>query len=161
MGRTAVVISLTPQEQAALSDQLDAGGAGQRKGERVRMILLAAQGRSTIEIARALGTRPARVSKWRQRFARFGLAGLEDLPRPGRPRRYGAATEERVLARLRLPPPDSRAVWNGRLLAEAVGDVSPNQIWRILRRHGITLERARRPAPARAPVERIPPPRSS
>ena len=56
--------------------------------ERADMILRAAQGQRTDEIATALRTRPARVSKWRTRFARQRLRGLTDVPRAGAPRRY-------------------------------------------------------------------------
>jgi transposase len=41
------------------------------------------------------------------------------------------------------PPPDGYAQWNGRLLAEALGDVSADQVWRILRRRQIQLQRRR------------------
>ena len=50
---------------------------------RARIILLAADGRSTRSVARTVGTMPRTVSLWRGRFARDGLAGLTDKPRPG------------------------------------------------------------------------------
>jgi transposase len=39
------------------------------------------------------------------------------------------------------PPPKGYARWNGALLAAALKDISDDQIWRVLRRHGISLER--------------------
>lgn len=54
--------------------------------ERAKVILLAHQGRSNLEIAEELKTRPARVSKWRQRFGKRRLDGLRDADRKGRPR---------------------------------------------------------------------------
>jgi len=48
-----------------------------------------------------------------------------------------------VLATLDESPPPGYARWNGPLLAKALGDVSEAQVWRILRRHGISLERRR------------------
>ncbi len=53
---------------------------------RARMILMAADGLATEEIAARLGTRREVVSQWRQRFFRERLAGLEERARPGRPR---------------------------------------------------------------------------
>ena len=41
-------------------------------------------------IAKQLGTRPARVSKWRQRFAKDRLTALSDAPRSGMPQKYTA-----------------------------------------------------------------------
>ena len=55
---------------------------------RAKMILLAAQGWSNDAIARALHTRREGVSLWRQRFFEDRLAGLEERPRPGRPRAF-------------------------------------------------------------------------
>lgn len=71
------------------------------------------------------------------------MAGLNDAPRSGKPAVYSSATEKRVLSQLDEPAPKGYARWNGRLLAQALPDVSKDQIWRILRRHGICLERRR------------------
>ncbi len=95
------------------------------------------------EIAARLRTRTARVSKWRQRFVRDRLNALSDAPRSGKPRQYDRDTERRVLALLDKDPPEGFAQWNGRLLAEALGNVSPDHAWRILRKYKIQLQRRR------------------
>ena len=112
--------------------------------ERSKVILLAAEGISAREIARRLKTRLARVSKWRQRFNRDRLEGLRDAPRPGKPKTYGETAEKRILALLDTDPPAGYSQWNGRLLAVALGDVSDDQVWRVLRKHNIQLQRRRR-----------------
>lgn len=56
--------------------------------QRAKMILLAAQGRENDEIARQLGTRREVVCLWRKRFFEKRLSGLDELPRPGRPRAF-------------------------------------------------------------------------
>ena len=53
---------------------------------RAKMILLAHQGLSNDEIADRLATRREIVSMWRKRFFERRLRGLDDRPRPGRPR---------------------------------------------------------------------------
>src|SRR3970040_1460015 len=53
---------------------------------RARMILLAAEGHSNDEIATALSVGRDVVSLWRKRFFHERLSGLEERPRPGRPR---------------------------------------------------------------------------
>lgn len=53
---------------------------------RAKMILLAAQGHPNDEIAAALSIGRDVVSLWRKRFFQERLAGLEERPRPGRPR---------------------------------------------------------------------------
>ena len=81
----AVAVRLSPEERAVLEAKLRAPTTEQRQVFRARIVLLATEGRSTRSIARELGTMPRTVSGWRGRFAREGLAGLEDRPHPGPP----------------------------------------------------------------------------
>jgi len=141
MSRRATTVVVSETERATLETWAGSSKAERRLGERARIVLLAAQGGSTEEIAEELDTRPARVSKWRMRFAQRGIQGLSDAPRPGQPKRYPDSTESRVLAALDGPPPKGYGQWNGRLLAEQLGNVSDDQIWRVLRRRGISLQR--------------------
>jgi len=76
------------------------------------------------------------------RFAELGMSGLQDAPRPGAPRRYDEETEHRVLDQLSQDPPPGQATWTAELLAESLTDVSPHQVWRILRQHNIHLQRS-------------------
>jgi hypothetical protein len=55
---------------------------------RALMILLAAEGHSNDEIAAALSVGRDVVSLWRRRFFYERVAGLEERPRPGRPRAF-------------------------------------------------------------------------
>jgi hypothetical protein len=71
------------------------------------------------------------------------LQGLGDAPRSGKPAKYDAETEKRVLGLLNQPPSKGYAQWNGSRLAAALPDVSKAHIWRILRRRDICLERRR------------------
>jgi len=139
----ATVIELTADERRTLSAWTRAGSTEHRYAQRAQFVLAAARGDGTTTIARAVRVRPATVSKWRTRFAARRVAGLQDDARPGAPVRYGAATEDRILALLDTAPPEGYARWNGRLVAEQLGDVSPSQVWRVLRQHQIQLERRR------------------
>jgi transposase len=139
----ATPIVLSDQEREVLSQWSHSGAEEHRLVERARLILLANEGVSTREIARRLHTRPARVSKWRRRFARRRLAGLSDAHRPGKPRSYDQATEKRILSLLDTDPPSGYSQWNGRLLARVLKDVSDDQVWRVLRQHKIQLQRRR------------------
>jgi transposase len=136
-------IHLTEEEEAVLRDWTRKGTAEHRLVDRAKIILLSHEGLTVERIAERLGTRPARISKWRQRFARQGLNALSDAPRPGKPHKYTRKTEKRVLALLDQIPPEGYSQWNGSLLAEALGDVSADHVWRILRQHGIQLQRRR------------------
>ncbi|MHC2577495.1 FixJ family two-component response regulator [Bradyrhizobium diazoefficiens] len=50
----------------------------QRDLKRARIVLLAADGRSTRSIAKEVGVQPRIVSLWRHRYADHGLEGLQD-----------------------------------------------------------------------------------
>ncbi len=143
MRRPTAAISLTAEELGKLQEWTRRGTSEHRLVERARMILLADKGRTNQQIAAELGTRTARVSKWRQRFGANRLAGMGDAPRSGKPARYDANTEKRVLSLLDEKPPKGYSQWNGRVLSEVLPDISKDQIWRILRRHDICLERRR------------------
>jgi transposase len=143
MRQATAVIRLSEEEVKILQDWSRRGKSEHRLVERARIILLAGEGRTNEQIAKALKTRTARVSKWRQRFGMKRLAGLGDAERSGKPAKYDDHTEKRVLGLLDEAPPKGYSQWNGRLLAEALPDISKDQVWRILRRHDICLERRR------------------
>jgi transposase len=114
-----------------------------RAVQRARLILLAAEGMANKAIAQEVRLSRAMVVQWRKRFAQSRLEGLQDVPRRGPAPKYGEATERRILAQLDTPPPTGYSSWTGKLLAQALGDVSSHQVWRVLRRHGIHLQRRR------------------
>jgi transposase len=143
MRQPAAVFRLTDEEAKTLKEWTRKGKTEHRLVERARIVLLANAGRTNQQIAEALQTRTARVSKWRQRFGARRLEGLGDAVRSGKPAQYDQSTEKRVLALLDEPAHKGYAQWNGRLLSEALPDVSKDQVWRILRRHDICLERRR------------------
>ncbi len=66
---------------------------------RCRVVLAAADGRASREIAEELGCTGSTVGKWRGRFARQGIDGLHDEPRPGKPRSISDEDVERVIVK--------------------------------------------------------------
>src|SRR5215467_3335319 len=114
-----------------------------RTVERARIILACLEGKEIQVVARELGVSAPTVGKWRQRFALWGLRGLRDQPRPGKPVTYGAAFRDRVLALLEQPPPPGMSHWDGPAVAEKLGS-SVHAVWRVLRREGMYLQRLRR-----------------
>jgi transposase len=113
-----------------------------RTVERARIVLACLEGKEIQQVARELGVSVASVSKWRQRFALWGLRGLHDQPRPGKPVRYDTAFRNRVLALLEETPPPGMSHWDGPTVAEKL-DASVHAVWRVLRREGIYLQRRR------------------
>jgi len=110
--------------------------------ERARIVLACLEGKQIQHVARDLGVSIPTVGKWRKRFALWGVRGLLDQPRPGKPVTYDAAFRNRVLALLEQPPPSGMSHWDGPAVAERLGG-SVYAVWRVLRREGIYLQRVR------------------
>src|SRR3972149_1423962 len=83
MAGVARPITLTDDERAQLTTWTRQGTTEQRMAQRARMVLEAAAGKPTKEIASRWGLRPATVSKWGTRFAKARLAGLAGSPPAG------------------------------------------------------------------------------
>ena len=132
-------VRLKPKVRKVLEARCRAPTTAQRDVKRARIVLLAAEGRSTRSIAAEVVVQPRIVSHWRRRFAEHGLGGLKDRPRAGKKPMYGKATNKRILVLLEKPPPAGYARWTGPLLAEALGDVDVQYVWRFLRAHNIDL----------------------
>jgi transposase-like protein len=86
----APVLSLTEQERNRLEALSRAGSTPQAFAFRVRVVLRAADPDCppNLQIAAELDCNRQTVARWRSRYWRQGLAGLQDAPRPGRPRRF-------------------------------------------------------------------------
>ena len=137
------VVRLLPEDKEMLERWIRGTSTEHRLVQRAQIVLAAADGKPTATIAGTLRLRTAMVSKWRTRFARQGIAGVQDAPRRGRPRQYDGATERQILEQLDKPPPSGHATWTGTLLAKALGPVSSRHVWRVLRQRGIHLQRRR------------------
>lgn len=92
------VVRLSDQQRQALEATARRASAPHRQVVRARIVLAAADGHANIHIAAVCGVHVDTVRKWRRRFCAHGLDGLADRPRPGRPRRFGAAVVAQVKA---------------------------------------------------------------
>ena len=83
--RVAPPVELTEEQERALQQWVRGRSLPARQVERARVILLAAAGKQNLEIAAEIGISNQKAARWRKRFLKMGLAGLEkDAPRPGR-----------------------------------------------------------------------------
>lgn len=136
-------ILLSKREKHALRHVLrhHNGGAA---GIRAMVLLLSGSGHSSKQIAQTLGISERKVRDCRQRFRARGLAGLEDAPRPGRPKQIDEPFLQLLLTTARSNPCQfglSIQRWSNPRLAEYLAQrtgirVSPNWIGELLRRHG-------------------------
>src|SRR6516225_9463652 len=142
MPRHAAELERSTEDRASLVALSKSGTAEARVVERARIILACLEGKEIQQVARELKVSVPSVSKWRQRFALWGVRGLHDRARPGKPVKYDAAFRNRVLALLEQTPPPGMSHWDGPAVAEKLG-ASVHAVWRVLRREGIYLRRRR------------------
>ncbi|TCC31265.1 FCD domain-containing protein [Kribbella sindirgiensis] len=85
-GRPKSPLTLSVAERTALSQLAAASRTSAAMRLRARIVLASAEGRSNKAVADLLEVTPGTVGKWRRRFLRMGMAGLDDGMRSGRPR---------------------------------------------------------------------------
>lgn len=79
-------LPVSDSDRAELERRARSNTVEARVNKRARIVLLAAQGRSNRKIAELVGMHYNQVAVWRRRYVSVGLAGLDDDPRPGRPK---------------------------------------------------------------------------
>lgn len=135
-----VEVRLTDEEREVLERWARRAKTAQALALRCRIVLAAAEGRSSTEIAQALGCNANTVGRWRGRFARRGLDGLHDEPRPGKPRSITDRDVERVIVKTLEEQPRDATHWSTRSMAAATG-MSQSAISRIWRAFGLKPHR--------------------
>src|SRR5258708_12456346 len=118
------ILTIPDADRAELERRARDRGAPARVAERARIVLLAGDGLTGLQITELAGCREPTVIRWRRQYAEGGLAGLEDAPRPGGPKTVltDAAVCE-ILAATVTPPPQSLQAqgvthWSARRLAD-------------------------------------------
>ena len=118
-------VTLTAYERLDLQKLISTGKAAAKKRVRARMVLLADQaeggpGLSDPEMVEALGCGRVTVERVRQQFVEDGLeAALQPPPRPRvDERRLDGKAAAHLVALACGSPPEGRARWTLRLLAE-------------------------------------------
>jgi transposase len=136
---SATKIILTIEERGELEGLARSTKTEHRTRFKAQIVLLAADGAATRAIARKLGCTTGTASKWRVRYAKDRLAGFSEVGNRGAEAKYDKETGRRILAALDLPPPLGYANWTGPLIAQALGDVHVQYVWRFLRAQKIDL----------------------
>src|SRR5947208_4805595 len=113
---------LRPGDREELERRVRSNTVEARAAERARLVLMAAEGASNRDIGTAIGMHYNQVAVWRRRYAEFGLVGLEDGDRPGRPPVYGHDDVLLLVKTVTEPPPDQVTRWTMELLARRLND---------------------------------------
>jgi transposase len=139
--RVAPAIVLTEDQKRTLHKWLRGRSLPARQVERARVVLLAAAGKQDLEIAAEIGISNQKAARWRQRFLKAGLAGLEkDAPRPGRTPSIPKTTVDRVIQLTTRDKPRNATHWSTRTMAAAVA-ISAASVRRIWRANGLKPHR--------------------
>src|SRR5881409_4056056 len=136
MAGRVVEVVLSDEEREVLERWARRPKSSQALALRCRIVLAAAEGRSSTEIAAELGCTGSTVGRWRGRFARRGIDGLHDEPRPGKPRSISDDDVERVIVKTLEEQPANATHWSTRSMAAATG-MSQSAVSRIWRAFGL------------------------
>jgi len=132
MSKKAKPVTITPEERKQLETMAAARTAPHRQVQRAQLVLAAAAGKTNQAISQETGLGWRSVGMWRRRFIGERLAGLEDRPRPGKPRQYSEADRLRVIQIACTQKPEAETHWSVRTLARATG-VGRDTVHSILR----------------------------
>ena len=111
----------------------------QKLVRRADIILAAAEGLNNKAISeRGIGSVQT-ICLWRKRYAEYGIEGLHDQPKTGRPHTIGHDKIAEIVAAT-LIPPEGMTHWSARRLAKQVG-VSHSTVHRIWQAHDLKPHR--------------------
>lgn len=142
-------IVLSDEDRVELLRRVRGHRTPQRVARRAQIILFCADGWSLRQIGTEVDIDQHQAGHWRSRYIASGLAGLDEQPRPGRPRRLGH-DERMQLAALATSERDVDApvpTWTHQELAEVLTEggveISPSQVGRILSSMNLDVTRVR------------------
>jgi len=115
--RPAAALALRDGDRAELGRWVNSSSLRAGLSRRARIVLLSADGVAKQDIANLVAMSRPTVDKWRDRYARAGLAGLVDERRAGRPSRVD---QSKIITATLTPPPKRLGVthWSSRLLGQ-------------------------------------------
>jgi transposase len=130
-GRPKAPLVLSEEERRVLDSFAHRSRTAPQLARRARIVLECASGADNRTVALKLKLREQTVCKWRGRFVRERLNGLNDEPRPGAPRQIGDEQVERVVVQTLETTPRGQTQWSVRGMAKATGlsRMTISRIW--------------------------------
>jgi len=139
MAGVARKIELNQEDKETLLKWKRSPATPQKLVRRADIILAAAEGLNNKAISeRGLGSVQT-ICLWRKRYAEYGIEGLRDQPKSGRPRTIGRDKMAEIVA-ITLTPPEGMTHWSARRLAKQVG-VGHSTVHRIWQAHDLKPHR--------------------
>jgi transposase len=135
--RVAPTVVIDDSQREILTQWARSRTLSARQVERARVVLLAAEGKTDLEIAAGLRISNKKAARWRKRFLRVGLRGLErDASRPGRKPAIANATKIELVRKTTESSPANATHWSTRTMAAEMG-VSEATVRRIWHANGL------------------------
>jgi len=141
-GRPKKPIILSDQEHEQLTSIVRSRSLPHGLVTRAQIVLMAAEGVTSNEIAKKVALSAQSVCKWRQRYLQQGILGLHDELRPGRPR---SVSDEQVATLIRKTlntKPKKGTHWTIRSMAKET-ELSRPTVHRVWKAFGLQPHRQR------------------
>lgn len=139
-GRPKPALALSSEEREQIESWTRSRSLPQGLSQRMQIVLLADEGHTNQEISRRIGLSRVTVGKWRQRFMRFGIEGLHDELRAGRPRSLSDEKMAALIQKTLHEKPKNGTHWSCRDLSAETG-ISKSTVHRIWNTFGIKPHR--------------------
>lgn len=132
MARIAKPIEVTVTEKEQLLTMSRSLKLEKRYVERAEIILLSEKGLPMNDIVEQTRLSKPVVNKWRQRFRQYGIDGLKDAPRSGKPRTITPEQQAMVVDKACSKPEGGYTNWSQQRIADEVG-ISQSKVFQILK----------------------------
>jgi transposase len=114
-----VHVELGKKDRKQIAGMLNKGRESARVLRRALILRQLDQGQTAAQVARNVGVAPKTVRAIARRCEEEGLeSALYEKPRPGQPRVLDVGQSQRIIALVCGPPPEGRARWSVRLIAQ-------------------------------------------
>jgi transposase len=130
MRRYQTVLPLSADQREELTRWAQSRSLAAGDVFRARLILALADGKSWSSIEADLGTSRPTIARWKRRFERDGIAGLDAQHKGSKPRTVTPALQAKVVRKTSEAPADASTHWSCRKMAAALG-ISKSTVQRI------------------------------
>lgn len=136
MARLGQQLIATDEDLKTLTATARALSIDHRSVVRSKIILMLHQGYSYDMVKAELKVGREAIAKWKKRFIQYGLDGLNDAPRSGKPPIYTEADKVRVIQKACAKPEGGYTNWSQRRIAKSLG-MSQSTVQGILKSHDL------------------------
>ncbi len=131
MARIGQKIQLTMEETQELLTMSRSHKLEKRYVDRSTIILYSSEGKSLDQIIALTGKSRPVISKWRKRFHKYGIEGLKDAKRSGKPKTITPEQKALVVEKACTKPEGVYSNWSQKRIAQEVG-ISQSKVFQIL-----------------------------